>query len=302
MEEFILEQIKNDNKVKMNKFDQNVLIHGHCHQKSQDRMKGLKNLLSELNIKNEMIDSSCCGMAGSFGYDSKNYEVSKKMANLSLIPVINKSDEKDFIIANGTSCRHQISDLSKKEGIEQLVAFINNAESEGLDYLINNAGAAWGANYDDFPESGWDKVVDLNLKTPFFLTQQLTSLLEKKATASDPSRVINIASIDGLHVPMMETFSYSASKSGIIHLTKHMAKVLVERNIIVNAIAPGPFDSHMLGKAVNFDYSFIADSVPRKRIGTPDDIAGLCIFLCSRAGAYTVGETITCDGGIVKLI
>jgi 2-deoxy-D-gluconate 3-dehydrogenase len=168
--------------------------------------------------------------------------------------------------------------------------------------LINNAGAAWGANYDNFPESGWDKVVDLNLKTPFFLTQQLTSLLEKKGNATDPSRVINIASIDGLHVPMMETFSYSASKSGIIHLTKHMAKVLVERNIIVNAIAPGPFDSHMLGKAVNFDYSFIADTVPRKRIGTPDDIAGLCIFLCSRAGAYTVGETITCDGGIVKLL
>ena len=116
LEEFILEEIKNDNKIKMNKFNQNVLIHGHCHQKSQDRMKGLKNLLSELNIKSEMIDTSCCGMAGSFGYDSKNYEVSKKMANLSLIPVINKSDEKDFIIANGTSCRHQISDLSKKEG------------------------------------------------------------------------------------------------------------------------------------------------------------------------------------------
>ena len=193
-------------------------------------------------------------------------------------------------------------DLSSKEGIQQLVEFINDAEPQGIDYLINNAGAAWGANYDDFPESGWDKVVDLNLKTPFFLTQQLTSLLEKKGNATDPSRVINIASIDGLHVPMMETFSYSASKSGIIHLTKHMAKVLVERNIIVNAIAPGPFDSHMLGKAVNFDYSFIADTVPRKRIGTPDDIAGLCIFLCSRAGAYTVGETITCDGGIVKLL
>ena len=116
LEEFVLEEIKNDNKIKMNKFDQNVLIHGHCHQKSQDRMKGLKNLLSELDIKNEMIDSSCCGMAGSFGYDSKNYEVSKKMANLSLIPAINNSDEKDFIVANGTSCRHQISDLSKKKG------------------------------------------------------------------------------------------------------------------------------------------------------------------------------------------
>ncbi|MDC1155977.1 FAD-binding and (Fe-S)-binding domain-containing protein [Candidatus Pelagibacter sp.] len=116
LEEFILEQIRNDNKVKINKFDQNVLIHGHCHQKSQDRMKGLTSLLSELEINNKMIDSSCCGMAGSFGYDSKHYEVSKKMANLSLIPAINNSDETDFIIANGTSCRHQISDLSNKKG------------------------------------------------------------------------------------------------------------------------------------------------------------------------------------------
>ncbi len=116
LEEFILEQIRNNNNIKANKFDQNVLIHGHCHQKSQDRMKGLTNLLSELNINNKMIESSCCGMAGSFGYDSKTYEVSKKMANLSLIPAINNSSEKDFIVANGTSCRHQISDLSEKKG------------------------------------------------------------------------------------------------------------------------------------------------------------------------------------------
>ena len=116
LEEFILEQIRNNNKIKANRFDQNVLIHGHCHQKSQDRMKGLTNLLSELNINNKMIETSCCGMAGSFGYESKNYEVSKKMANLSLIPAINNSDEKDFIVANGTSCRHQISDLSEKKG------------------------------------------------------------------------------------------------------------------------------------------------------------------------------------------
>ena len=193
-------------------------------------------------------------------------------------------------------------DISNSEGINALVNFLNAAEPEGIDYLINNAGAAWGANYDDFPESGWDKVIDLNLKTPFFLTQKLTSLLEKRGTTEDPSRVINIASIDGLHVPMMETYSYSASKSGIIHLTKHMAKTLISRNIIVNAIAPGPFDSHMLGKAVNFDYSLIAESVPRKRIGSPEDIAGLCMYLCSRAGAYTIGETITCDGGLAKLL
>ena len=116
LEEFVLKEINNGNNVTINKFDQNVLIHGHCHQKSQDRMKGLTNLLVKLNIDNKVIDSSCCGMAGSFGYSSKNYDVSKKMANLSLIPAINKSDEKDFIVANGTSCRHQISDLSNKKG------------------------------------------------------------------------------------------------------------------------------------------------------------------------------------------
>ena len=116
LEEFILDQLKINTNIKINDFDQNVLIHGHCHQKSQDRMNGLKNLLSELKINNKKIESSCCGMAGSFGYDSKNYEVSKKMANLSLIPSINSSNVNDFIVANGTSCRHQISDLSKKKG------------------------------------------------------------------------------------------------------------------------------------------------------------------------------------------
>ena len=200
------------------------------------------------------------------------------------------------------NCIPVSGDISNTEGIEALVNFLNAAEPNGIDFLINNAGAAWVATYDDFPESGWDKVIDLNLKTPFFLTQKLTASLEKKGTSEDPSRVVNIASIDGLHVPMMETYSYTASKSGIIHLTKHLAKTLVNRNIIVNAIAPGPFDSHMLGKAVNFDYSFIAESVPRKRIGSPEDIAGLCMYLCSRAGAYTIGETITCDGGLAKLL
>ena len=115
LEEFVLEQINEGNNVSLNKFDQNVLIHGHCHQKSQDRIKGLTGLLGKLNISNKMIDSSCCGMAGSFGYSSKNYDVSKKMANLSLIPAVNESTDKDFIVANGTSCRHQISDLSEKK-------------------------------------------------------------------------------------------------------------------------------------------------------------------------------------------
>ena len=142
--------------------------------------------------------------------------------------------------------------------------------------------------------------MDLNVKSLFFLTQKLKPLLTKSASLEDPSRVINIGSIDGLNIPMFETFSYSTSKAAVHHLTRHLAKRLVGENILVNAIAPGPYPSNMLGSAVAHDYSQIAASNPRKRVGTPEDIAGLVIFLCSRAGAYTVGETITTDGGLVK--
>ena len=190
-------------------------------------------------------------------------------------------------------------DLSTVEGIESFVNLINEKES-GIDYLINNAGAAWGEPFEDFSEAGWDKVMDLNVKSMFFLTQKMTALLKSNATEENPSRVINIGSIDGLNVPMFPTFSYSASKAAVHHLTRVLAAQLVKENILVNAIAPGPYPSAMLGSAVNSDYSEIEKRNPRKRIGTHEDIAGLIIFLCSRAGAFTVGETITSDGGIVK--
>ena len=190
-------------------------------------------------------------------------------------------------------------DLSTVEGIKSFVNLIHEKEG-GIDYLINNAGAAWGEPFEDFSEAGWDKVMDLNVKSMFFLTQKMTALLKVNATEENPSRVINIGSIDGLNVPMFPTFSYSASKAAVHHLTRVLAAQLVKENILVNAIAPGPYPSAMLGSAVNFDYSEIEKRNPRKRIGTPEDIAGLVIFLCSRAGAFTVGETITSDGGIVK--
>lgn len=190
-------------------------------------------------------------------------------------------------------------DLSTVEGIKSFVKVINEKES-GIDYLINNAGAAWGEPFEDFSEAGWDKVMDLNVKSMFFLTQKMTALLKFNASEENPSRVINIGSIDGLNVPMFPTFSYSASKAAVHHLTRVLAAQLVKENILVNAIAPGPYPSAMLGSAVNSDYSEIEKRNPRKRIGTPEDIAGLVIFLCSRAGAFTVGETITSDGGIVK--
>ena len=142
--------------------------------------------------------------------------------------------------------------------------------------------------------------MNLNVKSMFFITQKIKPLLTKRASVNDPSRVINIGSIDGLNVPSMETYSYGASKAAVHHLTRVLAAKLVNENILVNAIAPGPYPSNMLGSAVNHDYTEIAKRNPRKRVGTPEDMAGLAIFLCSRAGAYTVGETITSDGGIVK--
>ena len=190
-------------------------------------------------------------------------------------------------------------DLSSMNGIEEFTNEIQNKE-KGIDFLINNAGAAWGEPLESFSEGGWDKVMDLNVKSLFFLTQKFKKLLSKNASEEDPSRVINIGSIDGLNVPSMETYSYGASKAAVHHLTRVLAAKLVKENILVNAIAPGPYPSAMLGSAVNHDYSEIAKRNPRKRVGTPEDMAGLAIFLCSRAGAYTVGETITSDGGIVR--
>ena len=196
--------------------------------------------------------------------------------------------------------RHvRLESLESKNEVIFLRTKISQKE-DGIDFLINNAGAAWGEPFESFSEGGWDKVMDLNVKSLFFLTQKMKSLLTTNASLDDPSRVINIGSIDGLNVPALPTFSYSASKAAVHHLTRVMAAQLVSENILVNAIAPGPYPSNMLGAAVNHDYSEIEKRNPRKRVGTPEDIAGLAIFLCSRAGSYTVGETITSDGGIVK--
>ena len=190
-------------------------------------------------------------------------------------------------------------------GIDSLTAQLREREDH-LDILVNNAGVSWGAPLDEFPEVGWDKVFDTNVKGVFFLTQRLLPLLEARATGDDPSRVINIGSIDGIRTPIFDTHSYGPSKAAVHALTRQMASKLVTRNIIVNAIAPGPFPTWMLSTGVGTggdvegtDWSVIGDRNPRGRVGTPEDIAGLAIFLSSRAGAFTVGEVITCDGGTV---
>ena len=187
------------------------------------------------------------------------------------------------------------ADVSTQGGVQQLVASYQQHE-QSLDILVNNAGAAWGAPYEDFPESGWDKVVDLNLKAPFFLTQALTPLLKRAAT-DHLAKVIHIASIDGVSVNPQETYSYAASKAGLIHLTRRMALKLAPERIAVSAIAPGAFASTM-NKDARDHGDEVAQRIPLGRIGTPEDMAGAAIFLASRAGDYVVGSTLIVDGGV----
>jgi NAD(P)-dependent dehydrogenase (short-subunit alcohol dehydrogenase family) len=187
-------------------------------------------------------------------------------------------------------------DISTMAGIDMLATEIRKREPK-LDILVNNAGAAWGADFDEFPESGWDKVVNLNLKTPFFLTKALAAPLRAAASAEKPGKVINIASIDGIFVNPMETYSYAASKAGLIHLTRRMAAKLIKQNINVTAIAPGAFKSDM-NKAARDHADEVARRVPARRVGTDEDMAGVAIYLASRAGDYVVGATIAVDGGV----
>jgi NAD(P)-dependent dehydrogenase (short-subunit alcohol dehydrogenase family) len=180
--------------------------------------------------------------------------------------------------------------------MDKLVTKIKDKETK-LNILVNNAGAAWGASFDDFPEIGWDKVMDTNVKSVFFLTQKLVDILEASASTSDPSRIINIGSIDGLGIPRAETYSYPASKAAVHQLTKVLANRLANRNINVNAIAPGPFESNMMAHTLEEYGEQIKSSVPRGRIGVPEDMAGASIFLSSRASSYITGSIIPVDGG-----
>ncbi len=193
------------------------------------------------------------------------------------------------------TCVSLPADVSTVEGAKALAAAYAAREGQ-LDILVNNAGAAWGAPFDDFPESGWDKVVDLNLKAPFFLTQALHAQL-CLAGKGRVAKVINIASIDGVSVNPQETYSYAASKSGLIHLTRRMALRLAKDNIAVSAIAPGAFASDM-NRDARDHADVVSARIPAGRVGTVEDMAGAAIYLASRAGDYVVGSTLVVDGGV----
>jgi len=188
-------------------------------------------------------------------------------------------------------------DLGRTDEVKALAAEIA-AREEKLDILVNNAGAAWAEPIDQYSEKGWDKLMAVNLKAVFLLTQALLPLLRKAATADDPARVVNIGSIDGLLQPHLESYAYSASKAAVHHLTRNLAKHLAKDDINVNAIAPGPFDTKMLAPVLAVARKQMETSVPRKRIGRDDDMIGAAIFYCSRASSYVTGTVLPVDGGI----
>jgi NAD(P)-dependent dehydrogenase (short-subunit alcohol dehydrogenase family) len=193
------------------------------------------------------------------------------------------------------TCLSLPADVSSVEGARALAKKFASRE-EKLDILVNNAGAAWGEPFDDHSEKGWDKVVDLNMKAPFFLSQALIGQL-RKAACDRPAKIINVASIDGVVVNPLETYSYAASKAGLIHLTRRMALRLIKDNIVVSGIAPGAFATEM-NKNARDHSDTVAARIPAKRIGRDEDMAGAAIYLASRAGDYVVGITIVVDGGV----
>jgi len=191
------------------------------------------------------------------------------------------------------------ADLSTEDGCRGLAERLA-AREERLDILVNNAGATWGAPIESFDEAAWDRVLALNVKGVFHTTKFLLPLLQAAGTTEAPARVINIGSIDGIHVPVLETYSYSASKAAVHQLTRHLAKRLAPA-ITVNAIAPGPFESKMMAATLEAFGEQIAAAAALRRIGRPDDMAGAAIFLASRAGSYLTGAIIPVDGGIATI-
>jgi NAD(P)-dependent dehydrogenase (short-subunit alcohol dehydrogenase family) len=213
-----------------------------------------------------------------------------------------KADVLDEVAADLSKvgeCHAIAADLSSEAECRRLAEAIAAREST-LDILVNNAGATWGAPLAQFDEAAWERALALNVKGVFHLTRFLLPLLEEAGTAEDPARVINIGSIDGLRVPLLDNYSYSASKAAVHMLTRHLAKRLAP-GITVNAIAPGPFESKMMAATLEAFGEQIAAGTPLKRIGRPDDMAGAAVYLASRAGAYLTGAVIPVDGGIASL-
>lgn len=192
-------------------------------------------------------------------------------------------------------------DASTVEGCRDIAAAVAR-ETSRLDVLVNNAGATWGADIESFPDEAWDKVLAVNLKAPFHLTVACLPMLRAAATEPRPSRVINVGSVDGMHVPVWESYAYSASKAGLHQLTRHVAKRLAGEHITVNAIAPGLVETKLTRSVLESDSGALVNAVPLGRTGLPDDMAGAAIFLASPAASWITGAVLPVDGGFVTLL
>ncbi len=224
------------------------------------------------------------------------------MAGATVIVTSRKADAVNQTVAELSefgSVQGVPSDLSTEDGARALADAVA-ADHDHVDVLVNNAGATWGVPLADHDAASWSRVLDLNVQGVFHTTKFFLPLLQARATAAEPSRVINVGSIDGIHVPVMETYSYSASKAAVHQLTRHLAKHLAP-SITVNAVAPGPFESKMMAATLDAFGDAIAEQAPLKRIGRPDDMAGVALFLASRAGSYLTGTIIPVDGGIATV-
>jgi len=265
-----------------------------CHGARTYRMHGMSDLFS-ISGKTALVTGGSRGIgkmiASGFVDAGAKVYISSRKADVC--------EQVAAELSERGTCLALPADLSLEDECRRLAAEMAEREPK-LDILVNNAGATWGAPLEDHDEDTWERVLGLNVKGVFHLTKFLTPLLQAAGTADDPARVINIGSIDGLSVPTLETYSYSASKAAVHQLTRHLAKRLAP-TVTVNAIAPGPFESKMMAATLAAFGDQIAASAPLKRIGRPDDMAGAAIFLASRAGSYVTGAVIPVDGGIATL-
>jgi len=200
-------------------------------------------------------------------------------------------------LSEAGTCIALAADLREESECNRLADEVVEREGK-LEILVNNAGANWGAPMESFPDEAWDRVLGLNVKAMFNLTRRLVPALEAAGRPGDPARVINIGSIDGIKPPALETYAYSASKAAVHHMSRVLAAKLAPRNITVNAVAPGPFQSKMMKATLEQFGEGIKKTNPLGRIGEPEDMAGIAIYLASRAGAYVTGTVIPVDGGI----
>jgi NAD(P)-dependent dehydrogenase (short-subunit alcohol dehydrogenase family) len=220
-------------------------------------------------------------------------------AGARVVVVSRKPEAVDQAVAQLSAhgrCTGYVADLSSEDGARDLADAVS-VDHDSVDVLVNNAGATWGAPLVEHDQASWDRILNLNVQGVFHTTKYFIPLLEAAAGPGLPSRVINIGSIDGLRVPALEAYSYAASKAAVHHMTRHLAKKLAP-SITVNAVAPGPFQSKMMAATLAQFGEAIAEAAPMKRIGRDDDMAGVAIFLASRAGAYVTGAVIPVDGGI----